>query len=186
MRSWRKTVWHLIGPLLLGGFIAAAPIDIAALGLFVLLPASVVLEMRRCRKHGFLPLGPVRVGVIIAVIVAAYWAPFKYMDRAVEPAAMEFEVGTQRSVLKDGYSSLSLPGTVTRENLALPDERMSLRALVRHIEKKTGLVGRIGYCGTGMSVLWGAHPMGGIRFSLPAAPLSVPEDLPTSPTVIEH
>jgi hypothetical protein len=106
----------------------------------------------------------VRVFVVGLVLVVAAHAPFKYEDRRVGPFGPEVsalaDLGTS---LRAESVWLQVPEGHEADAIALPVGPLPLRSLLSIVQVQTGLRPSIGYCGNGMTVLHGAHPIGAIR-----------------------
>ena len=145
-------------------FFAAVPTaELVAWALYWV-PVLAFLEWRRVRRYRFLPGAPVRLIVTLVLIAIAARAPTKWLDRRVGPFLQtRMTLGGLEATAGGGYL-LTIPDVAKARIIDVPRKAVSIRELVRLIEDQTALRHDIGWCGTGASVLYGAHPIGPIRF----------------------
>lgn len=155
-----RNTYFFISPIILGFLFAVSPLELWPL----LIIPFVILEIIRIKKHRYGKIGFIRVGLLLSIVTAAYFAPFKYLDRPIVPSKLEVFTNDHGSLLTGDLISIYLPVGYTKENLKLGQERIRLRDLIKKIELTTGMSHRIGYCGTGANLLFGASPVGGISF----------------------
>jgi hypothetical protein len=159
------TLRPLIAPIVLGLLASISPVEPVCAGSLAI-AVAMVLEWRRTRKQGFLPLGPLRFLAMASFIAAAHFAPTKYADRMVDTINAEFiEEPAGVVLVTNDNLQFHFPPGISIEQLGLPRIPLPLRELMARIERNTGLTGHLGYCGVGASILWGAYPMGGPRFT---------------------
>ncbi len=156
-----RNTYSFISPIIFGFLFAVGPLKLWP---FLIIP-FLILEIIRIKKHRYGKIGFARVGLLLSIVTVAYFAPLKYLDRSVVPSELEIFANDHGSLLKGDLISIYLPAGYTKENLKLGKERMRLRDLIKEIELTTGISHRIGYCGTGANLLFGASPIGGISFA---------------------
>lgn len=152
--------------MLVGLCISVVPRELYLPGAIIFFPLYLFTEWRIIKKKKQPTLVPIRAGIVAVVVIAAHYAPFKYEDRVINTSLAEYKANEKVALLFDADQLLFFyfPADITRQQLALPEQTLTLRELVKHIEQVTGLNSSIGYCGTGVSILWGASPVGGVRF----------------------
>ena len=159
----------LAWPFLCGIIISIAPTMLLVIIVNFLFPLYLFLEWRVIRRHGFFPFTPLRAGVVVLTVTAAMHAPTKFVDRSVDPRKTQFIMEKEISTLEipDLNEALYFHPPVTKTQLELPDQPLTLRALIKHIETKTGYTSRYGTCGFGHNILWGGTPIAGVAFHEP-------------------
>jgi hypothetical protein len=162
-RRRRKLLRQAAGGAVWGVFFSVAPIIEI---LFVCAPAWIGIlvwrEVVRSRRYGFWPGAGVRLAVVGGIVALAAWLPFKYEDRLVKPLSKaEYTLG-ELSEAGPGIRIYYPPG-MDNQVVRVPREPVSIRKFIRSIEIQTGLRARIGHCGNGATLLWGACPMGGVQ-----------------------
>ena len=160
---------YIIGAVMWGAFFSVAPIlEVLTPGAILWLPILVFCEWRRSRRFGFLPGAPIRLAVAGMVVIAAIFAPLKYLDRSVGPfPTSPVPIDDVQAVLREHDVWIRLYPERHDQVVALPASRVNLRDLFASIKQQTGLQYRIGYCGNGKSLLFGPHPIF-ITFEAPA------------------
>jgi hypothetical protein len=131
-------------------------------------PFIVWREIVRLRRFRAWPLLPLRMALAAAIVATAAGLPVKYDDtRRLEG-------------LRSADTTLGEIGRTNRfyvqrdcEDVAvkLPSTSPTFRQAVAAIESQTGLRCRVGRCGNGKTVLWGAYIMS-VDVSRPEAPAS--------------
>jgi hypothetical protein len=148
-----------------GIFLSTMPIaEVLVAAFFVWIPVLAWCEWRRSKRYGFLPGAIVRAVTMMLIMVAAAYAPFKWEDQRVGPFAPEMTTLGQLEAAHRYPLWIRVPPGHTNDAVSLPTTPVRLRYLLSVMEKQTGLRARIGYCGNGVSLLRGAHPIGAISF----------------------
>lgn len=159
---------QIIGASLWGLFFSVMPIlEVLTFTAIVWVPLFIYLEVRRSRKYGFLPGGIQKFAIIGLMVMAASYAPYKYVDRIIEPVASnptEITLREASTLYQEQLAYFSFPRKLLEQTIVLPNSPMSLKQLIKSIEAQTGFSHDIGYCGNGSSILRGGFPIGGIRF----------------------
>jgi hypothetical protein len=149
--------------------VAALTIAVAPGGLLSVIPAlwlvawvvGLVGSLRR--RHGTWPVRLGGLGLAVVVLAICHWLPVKYIDGVVGPASypeMPLEKLGAR-MAEDGilpYMNLR-PGWYDRKVGFTIDRPMTRRAVLQKLAEELDAEAAIGYCGTGITILWGSHPI---------------------------
>ena len=140
------------GAVLWGIHFSVMPEEISCLTVLVL----VWREISRMKKHPFLPGFLVRGAVIVALVTAAVLFPNKSVDRPVE--GLSGATVTLQELSKASPSRMFVrPDDALALQVTLPSVRPTVREAMAAVESQTSLKCTPGYCGTGVTPLWGAH-----------------------------
>lgn len=140
-----------------GVFFSVTFLDLLLSGAPVWFPLLVWREAVRARKHSFLPGFLVRACVVAVILLAAAHAPLKDEDRRrieLPGSTVSLEELSKASRIR-GFREEDLSNRVT-----LASNHPTLGEVVKAVEEQTRYVCSRGYCGVGVTVLWGKSIMG--------------------------
>lgn len=164
-KNQKEIIQQVVGAILWGLFLILAPFEVLLPGSIIWIPLLVWRESNRSKKYGFNPGFLIRFATIILIIVIAILLPTKYPDRLQvrvgKPGEMTLEDLHKR--VENG-ALLFFPESHAKEKIIIKEHTMSLRKLIKQIEKQTGLTSRIGYCGNGFTILFGGDSLFGVTF----------------------
>ena len=154
------------GALCWGAFFSVMPImEVLVFGVVIWLPVLLYCEWHRTKRYVFLPGALLRALTILLLTGAAMYAPMKYVDQEVGPfPTPQLTLTELRDALEPQHVYLHIPETHARLSVRVPHKVLPLHVLISLIEAQTDLQHEIGYCGNGVSLLRGAHPISGVRF----------------------
>lgn len=109
--------------------------------------------------------GPIRILMLAAIVLTAALLPTKYVDQKISLENFEVINGDNSSAIRVDSAYIWFPKGFDTANVEFGKGKTSISEMIDNIEQQTGLVHSIGYCGTGMNLLFGGSPIGGIRFS---------------------
>jgi hypothetical protein len=101
------------------------------------------------------------VATALLVMLAAHVAPVKFVDRRIEAILSSDELPLR--VLVEEFASDTravTSGAYSETIVRLPSRRPTYRQLDAALRGQAGFRLRVGYCGNGASLLFGAHPIG--------------------------
>lgn len=156
-----RTCGSLVGPSLLGVVIVVSPLTDLATLTPLLLPIGIYWEIRRGRRHGFFPMLPMRLSIIATIIALAVVLPARFEDRLVDMTSAQLTPYDEYSMIRsrDGALNVFVDERIEQLTLEYPPQPVTIAEALRMLETATGKKSRIGYCGTGASILGGPHPM---------------------------
>lgn len=144
----------------IGGVTSIAPIPLNLLGPALFLGIAMVrLNKRQPGVRGSLWVSG---GVAAAMVLGAIWLPVKQLDGKVDPfhyQAMSLDDLCEK--LRSDHRVLVRADVAAGTNwmAAFSSDRvMSRREVLEKLAQEAECDLRIRYCGTGATVLWGAHP----------------------------
>lgn len=168
-RRWPGSRWvrDLFEGIVWGALCSVLWFELAGLLLATLLLVVFPFRIARRRRRGEPTRGMAFVlcGFIV-VVAAAALAPFKFVDRAipVELSSTRMPVDALLKELTRTGEFASRDVTVMHhEEIVLADRRPTYRELDADLRRQAGLELEVGYCGTSVTVLWGAFPIGPVR-----------------------
>ena len=161
--TWYVIRHGFLWPLLASLLLAATPWDLA-LPLRILLGAFCVVALLKAVFNHRRRLRWNIVGLALTAVMLEAWAslPVKWIDGRVGPFAYEEMTLAElcERIRDDHGMPLGLYDGSTGPTLAFSvPERTSRREVLHKLARETNRRWRVGYCGTGRTLLWGMHPI---------------------------
>lgn len=128
--------------------------------------AVIALAADRARKErSWRPLAPslTAFAATLAVATAAVFLPFKYIDSHALEGLNGRCVPFGDALQAFRRRSADVAPALLEKQVCFSSARPSLREAFAAIEDQLGVHLQYGYCGSGVTLLWGAHPIGGPR-----------------------
>jgi len=142
-----------------GIFFSVAPVPEALfLGAILWFPLLAWREYVRAKRYGFWPGFLLRLAIFATIITVALLLPVKQQDTLRVGPFPKADVSL--SEVSEQFSRRAEFPVGRGDSLVrLPSLRPSFREVVAAVERDTGLHARVGYCGTGATLLGGGYPM---------------------------
>ena len=147
------------GALAWGIFFSVAPVvEVLYMGAILWIPLLAWREHARAKKYGFWPGFLVRFTVFATIITVALLLPVKQQDTLRMGPFSRVEISLS-DVSEHFVGRAEFPVARGHSVVRLPSLQPTFREVVSAVERDTGLHARVGYCGTGATLLGGSYPM---------------------------
>jgi hypothetical protein len=199
MPVWRAAILHLAILAIFGSLVVVTviPLSVAALVAWAFIVRTWARRQSRPTCHRWLNrVSAVQVAGMIAIVLAAGFAPIKVVDRQKSRyITLPKHVMTLAELAEpfkhdwDGFRFcyVNVPEGLADRTVRFPSRELTVGQFIAAVEAQTPLRHRFHHCGNGFTILWGGDCAMGLHFRVPdgyKAPQDVaPERTPPAAAV---
>lgn len=181
MLSWRAATLHVLALALIGSMVIATPVplNLAALVAWVIVVRKWATRRSRSDRHARLnAVAIIQVTGMIALVLAAAFAPVKVMDRQkaryITLPKQVMTVGELAEPFEHGWPrfydySVSVPEGLADRAVHFPARELTVGGFISTVEAQTPMRHKFHHCGNGSTILWGGDCSFGLHFRVPVA-----------------